>query len=274
MGVPKNDDGVPLNAEAMRTGSELILPTHNFCDPTTWYTESVRVENVALTDSGDGLTWTSAHPNWIDLTHGRIFDETALCGDVTHGYAIIVKSDGATLTERAPFSTSGGDYTVDYASGSVTFASSQAGKDVRAWYSRANGSMFALVPLNGRRVDIEKVKAQFSIDVEMNDSVVFEVWAYNPYDLPNKVKVDETIYKTLENFIEESFDLDPVVPVVGGALRGVTSPIHTFKFAYRTIRSVRSSQGVELRVKLGSDTPFGGTRGTATFFCTVHDDVG
>ncbi len=255
-----------------RTGTELIMVTHNFCDPTTWFSTSVRVTQEALTDSGDGLTFNSAHPTWIDMVHGKVFDEDALCRDVVHGYSVVVRVDGVEMTARAPFATSGGDYTIDYENGKITFAVSQSGKAVDASYSYAVDSTFILTPDPGKLIDIESAEAQFSANVEMNDTIDFEIWAYNPADLPNRMMMDISSYKTMTNFVDEAMGSYPVVPAIGGAAgRGTTHEIYGFPFRYGTVRSLDSSMGIELHVKLRSDQKFGGQHATATFYCTVRD---
>lgn len=267
MGTPKNDFGVPLIASVPRTGTEMIATTHNFCDPSTWYTTSTREIDKALTDSGDGLTWTSGDV-WVDMTHGKVFDEDALCADVPHGYAVEVKVGGAIKTERVPFAASGGDFVVDYRNGTITFASSQAGSVVMASYSKMVDSVYVLAPVEGYRLDIEQVEVQFSSDVQMNAAAVFEVWAYNPYDLPNKVPVAVTRYKTIRNFVDEALGSYPVVPAMGG-LRGFQYPIYGFPFRYGTIRSMLSSAGLELRVRMENDVACSGEHALATFYTTI-----
>jgi hypothetical protein len=225
-------------------------------------------------DSGDGLTWGSEEV-WVDMTHGKLFDEDALCADVDHGYAIEVRVDGVQKTERAPFATTGGDFFVNYLTGQVTFASSQAGKVVLATYSKMVDSVYILAPVEGTRLDIENAEAQFSLDVGMNDTIVFQVWAYNPADLPNKVPVAQTRYKTIRNMIDESLGSYPVIPAIGGeSIRGMDSPIYGFPFRYGTVRSLSSAYGVEIRVRLENDVVYGGTHATATFYTTTHPLTG
>lgn len=264
----KNQFGVPRASIEPRTGKELVMTTHNFCDPTTWYTTSERVETETLTDSGDGLTFTSAWPHWIDMTHGNIWDEDALCADVEHGYGVVATSDAAAKTQRVPFATSGGDYTVNYEAGTITFAASQTGKTVVASYSRMVDSVFALVPDAGKRIDIEKAIARFSADVEMLDSIDFEIWVYNPDDLPNKVMYRRTTYKTIGNFIDEAVPATSIA-MVGGGTRGMLQAMTSLPFHYGTIRSLLSSQGVEIRICLRNDVPCTGYRALATLYCTV-----
>jgi len=149
---PETSDGVPIfaidGAQADkatrvavvgRLGKEVIYATHDFTDPTSWYSESVRVEDEVLKDSGDGLTFASIHESWVDMTHGKVFDEDAVAAEVEHRYSVAVTVDDVALVERAPFETVGGDFDVDYVSGKVTFFVAQAGT-VKATYSYQNGS--------------------------------------------------------------------------------------------------------------------------------------
>jgi hypothetical protein len=270
--VSRDSEGQLLEASQPRTGSELIVVSHNFCDPTTWYETSARVTAQAMTDSGDGLTWTSPHASWIDMTHGRTFDEDAYASEVGHGYAVVVTSDGVTKTQRAPYATSGGDFTVDYTLGKVTFFASQAGKTVLATYSKMVNSRFTLIPDSGKRIDVEGAEVQFSKNVNFMDFVEFEVWVYNPADLPNKVCIEKTAYKRMSNFIDEALGCFPVIPAIGGTAQGTQNDIFGLPFRYGTMRTLRASQGVELRVRLKNDVPFGGEHATATFYCTVRTE--
>ena len=63
-----------VSAEA-RDGTKYNVFTHNWCDKCTWYQESTKATDETLADSGNGLTFNSAHGYWIDMTHGRITDE-------------------------------------------------------------------------------------------------------------------------------------------------------------------------------------------------------
>ena len=276
---PVNNAGIPQTAVEPRVGTEKIFYTPNFCDRTTWYPASARVTDEALTDSGDGLTWNSVNTDWIDMSHGKVREEDALKTTETHEYAVVVKVDGVTMAQRNPFATSGGDYTVDYDAGTLTFANSQAGKVVEASYSHAQTSEFTIVPKSGKIIQIEHAEAQFSEDVNFNGQIVeFEVWAYDPDDLPNKVPVDIDKYKSIANFIDEAVGAYPKIPATGGAWpQGLTQPTVGFPFRYATVRRLEDSAGLELRIRLRSpdgstSTPFTGERGTATFYCTILDE--
>jgi hypothetical protein len=206
------------------------------------------------------------------MIHGKLFDEDAYSQAVDHGYAVVVTADGVTKTQRAPYATSGGDFTVDYAAGTVTFFASQSGKTVLATYSKMVNSLFTLIPDAGKRIDVEGAEVQFAKNIIFTDFIEFEAWAYNPADLPNKVCVEKTVYKRMTNFIDEALGCYPVIPAIGGSERGTQNDIFGFPFRYGTMRSLRASQGIELRVRLKNDTPFTGEHATATFYCTVRDD--
>lgn len=262
------DHRLRISQEPRKVGSGLIVVTHNWCDPTTWYTQSVRVTGEALEDSGDGLTFGAAHENWIDLTHGKIYREDLISAP----YKPVVRVDGVVKTERDPWAVSGGDYQINYAAGTVTFFSSQAGKAVTADYSYANGSMFVIAPAPGKRLWVEYSEVQFSKDIDIKSTTHFQPWAYNPANPPSKIPVAApTTYKTLDNYIEEANGCYPTIPTMGGA-RGTRQDRVTFPFHYPVIKELLSSLGLEIRIWLESDVSFGGEYGTATFYCTSYSE--
>jgi hypothetical protein len=175
-------DGAPLFAPQGKYGKEVIYATHNLCDPTTWYSDSARVTAQALTKNG--ANWESGNPNWIDMEHGKVFDEEGLIEDQQifnpgdpHGYAIVVTVDGVEKTAREPFAASGGDYTVDYTLGTIAPVSENwTGKTVLASYSHASGSGWVVKPLPGKALIIDYAEVQFSTDIQMNDTFVMDVY--------------------------------------------------------------------------------------------------
>lgn len=258
-----------VSPEPRKIGDQVIIVSHNWCDPCTWYQQSTRVAGETLDDYGDGYSFLSGHARWIDLSHGRLYREDI----VSAPYLPKIYVDGYQAEERAPFSDSGGDFTVDYWTGTVTFLSSQAGKTVTADYSHENGSLFTVAPTAGKKLWVERTEVQFTCDVVLNDTVHFQGWAYNPYDPPHKVPVtSKTTYKTARDYVDEANGVYPIVPAFGGPARGVAVGHMVFPFNYLQIKELRYSQGVEIRVWLEGDTPFGGTFGTATFYCTSHED--
>lgn len=292
-------DSTPLTAPGVRLGTETIYATHNFCDPCTWYSESERVTEQALTDSGDGLTWNSGDTSWIDMSHGLVFDEEGLIEDQAifnpgdpHGYSVVVEvsTDGGstwdTKTQRTPFAASGGDYTVDYAAGTVTFATDQSGNDVRASYSKAATSGWIVQPLTDKALTIEKAEIQFSADVDMTSTLIMEVFGTvdifapelmgEPYNLPSgtPIPIETTLYKSMYQIIDESVGTFPAFPALGGSTRGTDQPTYILQFHYGAAKQMFSSLGMYIRISLSNDTKFGGERATATFYLLSKSDPG
>lgn len=300
MGAPRNRfDGIPLVAVAPREGREVIYASHNLCDMTTWYVESERVTDASLTESAG--VWSSGDAHWIDMTHGKVFDERALIADQMaenpgdpHGYAVVVKVDGVEKTQRAPFATSGGDYTVDYAAGTVTPTSgSWAGSTVTASYSKKSGTGWILRPTAsagegdpGRALIIEKAEIQFSDDIGMTSSVKMEIYGLVDFFAPQllttnggplppgtPIPIEETFYDTVDQMIDEAVGAYPQIPVLSsGTARGYQRPKYIFEFHYATARPLFSSLGMFMRVSV--DEAFTGERATATFYAVSARDVG
>jgi len=248
------------------------IATHNFCDKTTWWQQASPIVHEELIDSGDGLTFSSVNTHWIDLTHGKFYLEDRITN--RDSYIPVVKVDGVTMTERAPFDTSGGDYVVDYAAGTVTFASSQSGKTVTASYYFAGSSLFTLAPDAGKVLWVRDSEVQFSVDVEMLSTLNFQAFAYDPNDIPNKIAVSQkTNYKTIRNFVEEAKGVYPKVPALSASgPRGLAQEHVVFPFRYTQVKALYSSQGVEIKLWLDEDVEFGGEFGTATFYCSSYDE--
>lgn len=252
---------------------DYIRATHNFCDACTWFGDSARL-TAQLSDDGDGLTFNSGVSDWIDLTHGRQHSEEAWIaqqiadnpGD-PHGYAVIVTVDGVEQEQRAPFAASGGDYTVDYTTGVVTFASAPASLP-HATFSHATTADFIIQPAPGKTIEVQEASAHLSLDFVWNDTITMALEAlvegvWTP--------VGENIYKTLSQFVDESTLMDPPTPIIGGA-RGLVSPIYTLPIPYAAVRKLNASQSTRLRIYLKSSIKFGGTRVTATLKSVSYDE--
>lgn len=257
-----------VSSEPRKDGDSVVVASHNWCDRTTWYGQSVPVLAETLSDSGDGLTFTSEHPNWIDLSHGKLYREDIISAP----YLPVIKVDGVVQTERAPFAVSGGDYHIDYALGQVIFASAQTGI-VTADYSYENGSMFVVSPSAGKVLWVEKSEVQFSLDVELLANIHFQAWAYNPQDLPNKAPASSrTTYKVARDYVDEAQGVYPQVPAFGGTSRGLQIGHLVFPFNYLQLKELQSSYGLEIRVWVEGDVKFGGTFATATFYCSSYTE--
>ena len=278
------DNGAAVVAVSGLEGSETIQATHNFSDRTTWFADSARITE-GLFNSGNNLTFSGSHPNWIDMVHGKVFDEDAHAAEVEHQYQVIVTVDGVTKSMIEPMMENvngfnSGDYFVNYASGSVTFTSTTTGS-VSCSYSHESGSTWYLRPSADRALDIIQAEMQFSSNVEFNDSIHFEVYALvdavapqylqsngGPFPSGYMLRVELTKYKSMYQMVDEALGSYPVIPSIGGASsRGMTSAVYGFPFAYEAVRTLDSRIGAEVRVKLAHNIAFGGDRSTGTFYC-------
>lgn len=270
----KDSRGNIVFVQEKRVGSELDSATHNFSDKTTWYHNSVYVTQQDCVEQ-DGYTWKLPHEYIVDLTHGKIFNEDRIAQELPHQYRVDVFVDGYQLTQRDIFSSNyddGYDYILDYKDGIIHFVEDHSGKQVRANYAYATDSTWVLVPKPGKTINIERSEVQFASNFVYNDAIDFEIWAYNPFDLPNKVLIQRRSYKSIHNFIDEARGSYPVIPAVGGSELGTVYDTIGFPFNYNTIRQLSYSQGVELRIKTRNDRELGGDRTTATFYCTVQNE--
>jgi hypothetical protein len=278
----QTDSAMPVTIVG-REGSETIWATHNFCDRTTWYGDSQRVESEILSNSGDNLTFSGSNQYWIDMFHGKIFDEKAIRSDYGHGFNIVVVVNGVTQSMREPFATASGDYTVNYKSGSITFASPIT-SSVTCSYSYENGSSWYLSPTTGKALDFEQAEIQFSQDVIQNDRVDFVVQGPAQVFAPDLVAanilpadymldLETTSYDTIHQMIDEALGSYPTIPAIGGPIRGFSSPIYGFPFTYNAVRRLKNSLGLRLKVCLKDNMAFGGERATATFYCVARPET-
>lgn len=285
----------PVTVPEPRVGDETIYTTHNFCDKVTWFSDSIRVVDKTLTSS-NGFKWESGDLYWVDMISGRVQDDDGLVDEQKilnpgdpHGYSVIIKVDGEEKTMREYLETSGGDYEVFWEDGYIMSFEDWTGKEVLATYSMVAGSTFILQPMPGRSLSIEAAEADFSEDCIMTDGIEYSVYGYAAIfapqlGLPEGTKIPLTTqkYKRLSQILNEAIGSYPVIRVYGSSeqdrsepnyefrkkSRGLKSFVQSIPFRYATVRTLRSSLGLELRVKLTHDREFIGSLATLTFYCT------
>lgn len=267
---------------------KITLITPNWCDQTTWHQGSTYVEDATATDSGDHTTYTLAHQYLIDTYHGRITFEDYLKDSAGRNYRVVVKVDGQVKTERDPHLGSGGDYEIDYVQGKIVFFQTLTGSEVvTATYHYAASSTFTLKPTAGKKLILNQVEVQFSEDIEMNDSVVFQAYGYvqvfapqlmePPYNLPSGTLIplgDPLVYKTIGDLINDSNHSYPAYPVIGGSnWRAQKKATYIFAWDYTVGATyLYSTYGMEVRISLQHEAPCGGSYATATMYCTSEDE--
>lgn len=249
---PTDELGIPSVVAQKPTGTSLSISSHNFCDPCTWFGQSVRVTDETLTLES-GTTYSSLHNYWIDLDHGRHYGED----QIKSSYLPVIKIDDVTVTTG---------FTINFEQGQVTFDSAPSGT-VTASYSYATGSRYTLQPPPGHQYTLEHTEVNFSVPTNITSQIVFEIWAYNPYDLPNKVKVHGFKYKSAKDFVCTSNLGQGVISAFGE----LTQDIIVLPYNYGCSSALLSSQGVEVRVYLHDDTPLAdGELGVVTFYVKVN----
>jgi hypothetical protein len=208
------DDGVPLVASSPRVGSEVVVASHNFCDKTTWFSNSSRETDHSMVDSGDGLRWTSGHIDWIDMVSGRIHNQEKFSAYVEHGYSVVVKVDGVEKSACPPFkfASSDGDYWIDYDAGEINFFVSQSGKTVTASFSYAVNSEYVLAPKAGKILRIEDAETDFSNDIVLNTSFGYIVKGYVDAFAPHMVRGASTEHNPV---LDKDLSTPPSSPVLG-----------------------------------------------------------
>jgi hypothetical protein len=161
-----------------------------------------------------------------------------------------------------------GDYEVNYEDGTVTFYTSQSGNTIKASYNYENGATYYLQPAEGKALEITKTEVQFSKNVEMYSTFNFQIWVYNPYDMPNKVLYQTESYKNIKDMISTGNLGQGEIPTVAE----LTQPIVVFPFDYVALKVLNDSQGAEVRITLDDNIKVGGELGTATFYTISRDE--
>lgn len=234
-------------------GSSATKVSYDWCDKCTWYQNSIRITDETLTTS-DSLTFDSAHAAWIDLTHGRLYEEDLFIA----GREIVVKVDDVVVTTG---------FSVDYTTGKIVFDATQSGT-VKASYNYATTSVWTLGPTTGKIMHIEHAEVQFAKDVAMNSPMTFEIWVYHPSGNGTKVLYQRITYKNEKDIINAANLGQGSIPRFGN----LPDDILVFPFDYATIKTLKYSQGAELRVSINNDVKLTGSYATITFYILSQDE--
>lgn len=291
--VRRATSGFPATETRPRTGSKVQILSQNFCDRHTWYSTSARRTAVAMVDSGTGLTWTLASPpalGGVDVTHGRLPHERR----VRATYRPVVKVNGTAKVEKDPHDNVG-DYTVDYATMSVTFGSSQAGATVTLDYSEVIDSRWYLKPAAGKRLRLISAELQFSVDARMEDTFMFQprgdvakftalaaYWDANggPYPAGTMLPLgDPVCYQTVFDLIAEANLAYHPIPALKHAVptwRDTVSDVVIFPWEYGEQATIDVSDGVgsdvnDIEISLEHHTEMTGSHAVVTFYCLSED---
>lgn len=285
-------------------GDELIVTTPDYANPSSWYQQAQKVTETLVLTTTHGITnlpdvvspqageslanyTVYASPTnqlwWIDTTHGKLLNEEAIVaadvaqGSPRNGWACEVRVDGVLQPQAAPFEEhQWGDPAVKcwvwFEKGLVIFkdAPSQA-PQVTYWH--ANGSLWTLAPLPGKRIEVEKVTAMFSVSAMLRDTFDYSVWAGN-----GAQQVGQRIYATKRQILQDAYGTFPIIkgatpdPAVRGPYqRADLQDVEEIPFRYEYSRELDSTLGVDLRMRLLNDVPVLAETAVVTFYCKSKD---
>jgi hypothetical protein len=283
--IPLTDDGRLRVGTEKSTNLKASFYSHDWCDRTTWYEAAVRVEDEEATDSGDHTTYSLSHEDVIDCYHGKLTQEDLLTDADGNSYRVVVKVDGSEKTEQDPHDGTGGDYTVDYANGGITFLTPLTEDEtVEVTYHYATTALFTIKPEPGKQILLEMVEVQLSDDVEIKDTLRFNSYGYvdvfaphlvdNPYPPGTLIPLGEPIvFKTMRDYFNDAQRAYPSYPPIGGSSwRGLPRTSYILDWDYLRGTLLMSSAGMEIQVVLDHNVEFGGAFATATFYCSQEPE--
>ncbi len=289
--LAKFSDSIPITSDGkLRIASEksdqnkATYYTFDWTDKTTWYQDSVEVISGSLTDSGDHKTYIFPNQYLIDNYHSKISQEDYLLDKDGKSLRVSVFVSGSTLIEQDPHFESGGDYIINYSSGTLTFINEQnPTASFHSTYHYSNTSLFTLKPDERTSLIITSVEAQFSDDIIMTDTVKFELYGFVDIFAPHlldrgvpsgtKIPLISPIkYKSFTDLQNETSRAYPPYPAMGGNnWRASPHQIYVFDWDYVSSIVLRSDYGMEIRMSLEHDKPFDGWYATVTFYCITEN---
>lgn len=283
--TPRSSDGLIRNSSEKNRQTKTTIYSPNWTDPTTWYSSSVYVENETVTDSGDHINYELSHVNIIDCSHAKITNEDYLKDSLGRSFNPKIYVNSVLKTEQDPHYGTGGDFTINYHTGVITFTSTLLETDVvTATYFYATTSLFVIKPNENETISIDTVEVQFSEDIVITDSITFDIFGLVDVFAPElvtqnivpsgtKISLGHKItYKSIMDYMNDSLRSYTSYPAIGGnSWRGSTQKILVLDWDYIAAIVLHGSSGMELRIKLDHEQPFGGTYGTATFYCIIGD---
>lgn len=247
--------------------------THDFCNKTTWYTNSVRVENESVTHTS--LVMELSNKNVIDVLYGNISRQ-----DLLQEYKISVYDNGVEIPQYTINSVDGENiktenYHVDHKLGKITLVNAPSG-NLTVDYSYATSSEWVLQPAEGSMLIIEHSEIQFATNVEINTPLRFEIWIGNPYyaveghpyEGMQKIPYQAIQYNSIKDFVNEANLGTGTIPPIDNLPECVVFP-----FDYATIKPFRYSVGAELRIRAVNDIELNGSFGTATFYLIKRNEI-
>lgn len=285
--TPETTDGKSRIALEKSDTAKRTLVSHDWTDKTTWYQDATRVVDEVATVKIPLVytTYTLANGDLIDSYHGKISQEDYLKDASDNSFRVVVKVNDVVKTEQDPAVGSGGDYTVNYSAGEVTFLSALTGSDVvKVTYHHGGSGTYVIKPEAGKVLSIDVVEVQFATDVVLTDTMRFQPYGYvdvfapqltpTPYPSGTLIPIaDALVFKTFKDYMNDAVRSYPKYPALGGAgWRGMNYETVVFDWDYVRSTALISSYGMEIRLTPDIGNEFSGSYATATFYCASEDE--
>lgn len=272
--VAKTSKGFQKVAMYEPEGQGATVVSHNFADKCSWYQHSSNATFVVM-ETSDNLTFTDPEErtHWIDLDHGRLYDENNIMRTCDYKYRPLVWVDDELKLEDIKYLDGTvktlRDYSIDYETGAITFHTEQTG-EVKATFYYANKSYYSLRPKQNKTLSIRTTETQFSHTTAFKTAFVFEAW-FVGHPIYGTMKVPSTAiyYKNAKDFISACNEGQGLIPKWGE----LTEDVHVFPFEYARPKPFKFSDFMELRIYTEEHLPVQGEYATATFYVTIDDEI-
>ena len=261
--VPKTSTGIQKVAVYEPEGSSATIVTFNYADKCSWYAASSQVTNEILTTT-DSLIYSSLHTHWIDLTHGRCYDEDNIMAynGTPNKWCVKLYIDDVLQAVNDSI------WTVNYESGQIVFNATQSGV-IKVSYSYATTSEYILRPKFGKKLSIKTSELQFSSNITIPSPIYFEPWFINhPVYGTMPIPGQRIVYKNMKDLISACNGGQGVINKVGE----LNYDVHVFPFDYARPKPIKYSDCVEIKVYLKDHIPMTGEYATGTFYVAIDDE--
>lgn len=130
-------------------------------------------------------------------------------------------------------------------------------------------SEWILEPPQGRVMFLKKAEVQFTHDVQIAGltELYFDIMAFNPADLPNRVVVQRVAYKSIKDVLNIG-NSHYTMPAVDDIQHAST----TVQFNYPRAIPLKSSQGMQVRLSLKDNVAISGEFCTVSFVTAEEDE--
>lgn len=285
--VAQTSDGRIRMVSEKSVTAKTNIHSHDWTDKTTWYGDSIRVVDEVAT-SVDYITYTLDHQSIIDIYHGKLVNEDVLKDASENSYRVVVKVNSVTKIEKDPHYDIKPNpsyvwhYTIDYDAGEITFQDALTNTDVvEVTYHYATTSTFYVRPAPTKTLEIDYVEGQFSDDITIYDTITFEPWGYAGvfapqlgYPFTTMIPLGSNfVYKGIRDYLSDSTHAYPNYGNLSSSTgwRGLSNTVTVFSWNYVRATQIISEYGMEIRIKLQHEEPFGGSFCTVSFYCGIVD---